>query len=989
MNVVGKVGSLITQGVYSVATPFHPFGGAVDIIVVQQQDGSFRSTPWYVQFGKFQGVLKGAEKMVQIKVNGIEANFHMHLDNSGEAYFVREAVSIENGEEKQVLKDEREPTLEYSFSVDNSQCTINNENIENFRLQSTLSDPGILSENFSSFNRLERNDSDACRFYDFQDDQSFDDSMELSSEYGSNPYENMEVVENFVEAQGSDSEMVLVSVDGHILTAPISSSEHNGEIVQLDTPQFHLGPGKGNGFCEEDREFTVSETTWDSQYLNDLEASSIKPGSSENNNADLHQGFSNTVKIEEHTSENQESDGEHTQLSEVRHDEGTNKIYELESCEENKEFTHREAKPSVVCLNSRNSLCKNEESGEMSEHEAGGDEKILHEDGGVEDTHLPAGLDDEECPNRDEDDNCNKLQTIDSYIHSDIEDTSPSSKNEDKFRSCLDLTSAGVDETLESEVSTLQSQEEAESTEENSLQNTQSLLNKDDMQFPTEISGDGGSITNTNMGGVVDSSLSLVCENEKREHKDNTFTPTENASVCNEEPAALNPSVKIDISNESEDPKQHTGCSPERIETNLNPTIEISLCRHLLRPGMGLAAADEAFSAHRLSEDEFRSTASSLIKNENLIIRYNGKYLPWEQAAPIVLGMAVFGVHLPIESNDAIPVEQEVTSNVELPDSGSASGRRWRLWPIPFRRVKTLPRSTSNTSEEVFVDSESVSRSPSINLTPTSESGTPLSATSSKSPLKKIVRTNIPTNEQISSLNLKEGQNDVTFSFSTRVLGLQQVEAHIYLWKWNARIVISDVDGTITRSDVLGQFMPLVGKDWSQSGVARLFSAIKENGYQLLFLSARAIVQAYLTKSFLFNLKQDGKTLPNGPVVISPNGLFPSLYREVIRRAPHEFKIACLEDIKALFPPDYNPFYAGFGNRDTDELTYKKIGIPKGKIFIINPKGEVAINHRIDVKSYTSLHTLVNDMFPPTSMVEQEDYNAWNFWKMPLPDIDD
>ncbi|RVW98857.1 Phosphatidate phosphatase PAH1 [Vitis vinifera] len=108
----------------------------------------------------------------------------------------------------------------------------------------------------------------------------------------------------------------------------------------------------------------------------------------------------------------------------------------------------------------------------------------------------------------------------------------------------------------------------------------------------------------------------------------------------------------------------------------------------------------------------------------------------------------------------------------------------------------------------------------------------------------------------------------------------------------------------------------------------------------------------------------DGKALPNGPIVISPDGLFPSLYREVIRRAPHEFKIACLEDIRALFPSDYNPFYAGFGNRDTDELSYRKIGIPKGKIFIINPKGEVAISHRIDVKSYTSLHTLVNDMFP-------------------------
>ena len=45
-----------------------------------------------------------------------------------------------------------------------------------------------------------------------------------------------------------------------------------------------------------------------------------------------------------------------------------------------------------------------------------------------------------------------------------------------------------------------------------------------------------------------------------------------------------------------------------------------------------------------------------------------------------------------------------------------------------------------------------------------------------------------------------------------------------------------------------------------------------------------------------------------------------------------------LQDIKKLFPTDCNPFYAGFGNRDTDEFSYRKIGIPEGKIFIINPK---------------------------------------------------
>lgn len=31
------------------------------------------------------------------------------------------------------------------------------------------------------------------------------------------------------------------------------------------------------------------------------------------------------------------------------------------------------------------------------------------------------------------------------------------------------------------------------------------------------------------------------------------------------------------------------------------------------------------------------------------------------------------------------------------------------------------------------------------------------------------------------------------------IFDTQQVDARIYLWKWNTRIVISDVDGTITK----------------------------------------------------------------------------------------------------------------------------------------------------------------------------------------------
>ncbi|XP_020517520.1 LOW QUALITY PROTEIN: phosphatidate phosphatase PAH2 [Amborella trichopoda] len=409
------------------------------------------------------------------------------------------------------------------------------------------------------------------------------------------------------------------------------------------------------------------------------------------------------------------------------------------------------------------------------------------------------------------------------------------------------------------------------------------------------------------------------------------------------------------------------------------PAVEISLCKHLLFEGMGADAASKAFDGERVSLEKFQSLGCAIVKNDKLVVKIGGQYLPWDAAAPIILGMVSFGLESSLEElKGMIPVERvendKYASSAIVPSGGS-----WGLWPFSFKRSNTVNvRSLPNGNKRVFSDSSSGKsslrrREKSMNT---------------KRDTKKKVRSIVPTSEQLASLNLKEGQNMITFTFSTAMLGRQQVDARIYLWKWNTRIVVSDVDGTITKSDVLGQFMPLVGRDWSQSGVAHLFSAIKENGYQLLFLSARAISQAYLTRRFLLNLKQDGKALPDGPVVISPDGLFPSLYREVIRRAPHEFKISCLEDIRALFPPDTNPFYAGFGNRDTDEISYLKVGIPKSKIFIINPKGEVAVNRRVDNKSYTSLHSLVNGMFPAMSSVEQEDFNSWNYWKMPLPDID-
>lgn len=49
------------------------------------------------------------------------------------------------------------------------------------------------------------------------------------------------------------------------------------------------------------------------------------------------------------------------------------------------------------------------------------------------------------------------------------------------------------------------------------------------------------------------------------------------------------------------------------------------------------------------------------------------------------------------------------------------------------------------------------------------------------------------------NLQLKEGPNDVVFSVTTQYQGTCRCHGTIYLWSWDDKIIISDIDGTITR----------------------------------------------------------------------------------------------------------------------------------------------------------------------------------------------
>ncbi|CAG8671876.1 9194_t:CDS:2, partial [Paraglomus occultum] len=116
---------------------------------------------------------------------------------------------------------------------------------------------------------------------------------------------------------------------------------------------------------------------------------------------------------------------------------------------------------------------------------------------------------------------------------------------------------------------------------------------------------------------------------------------------------------------------------------------------------------------------------------------------------------------------------------------------------------------------------------------------------------KNYAKTLRLTSDQLKSLNLKKGMNTVSFSVTSSYQGRATCYAKIFFWDYDTHVVISDIDGTITKSDALGHLYAMIGRDWTHSGVAKLYTDIHNNGYEILYLTSRAIGQADYTRDYL------------------------------------------------------------------------------------------------------------------------------------------
>lgn len=88
---------------------------------------------------------------------------------------------------------------------------------------------------------------------------------------------------------------------------------------------------------------------------------------------------------------------------------------------------------------------------------------------------------------------------------------------------------------------------------------------------------------------------------------------------------------------------------------------------------------------------------------------------------------------------------------------------------------------------------------------------------------------------------------------------------------------------------------------------------------------------------------------------------------------------------------DRNPFYAGFGNRLTDGLSYRHVEIPSSRIFTIDSYGNVKLE-LLELAGYTSTYiamaNLVDETFPPVNRSSQPAFNDFNYWRPALPEVE-
>ena len=163
--------------------------------------------------------------------------------------------------------------------------------------------------------------------------------------------------------------------------------------------------------------------------------------------------------------------------------------------------------------------------------------------------------------------------------------------------------------------------------------------------------------------------------------------------------------------------------------------------------------------------------------------------------------------------------------------------------------------------------------------------------------------------------------------------------ANLFVWDAKDRVVVCDIDGTITKSNVRGVWDTIVMESYryAHDGVCGFLSNLPPP-FRILYLTSRPLDLSNTTRKFLRGLRQEAaSTLPPGPLFSQNVSFGQVLLSELVWKNVHLYKTdtlvrqLCL--VFAAVQQDEDdgfscPLVAGFGNTSADTMAYDRAGIP-------------------------------------------------------------
>jgi hypothetical protein len=207
--------------------------------------------------------------------------------------------------------------------------------------------------------------------------------------------------------------------------------------------------------------------------------------------------------------------------------------------------------------------------------------------------------------------------------------------------------------------------------------------------------------------------------------------------------------------------------------------------------------------------------------------------------------------------------------------------------------------------------------------------------------------TTTPSSDILKNFCFIHGQNFLLFEnkyYQTHV------ECLVYLWSIFDKIVVVDIDGTLTRSDVRGyvETVYLGRYEYIHDGAVTFFSLLsKEFHVCHLYLTSRPLHHLQDTKAFL-HLVHDhkGNHLPKGPLFTNKENVMKAIYRELVAKTSAQFKGSVLVEILSLFVSAgamESPFCLGVGNKETDALAYRMASMNASRIFLVQTNSTIVV----------------------------------------------